>query len=327
MPQERVVRLEWDRRYLSVLGVENNRLYELRLQTPENVFLEEEDELRRVMDSFRVNKVLVWPVLASPFFMFFSHSSHSFLYYPISFFVYYGLKKITEHYHSSCSRLSFIWGEFVSNNDDKREASLPNSCMKAYHTGKLLSYEFNWVEAEERVIHHDQYIKLYIYKWSYYLKFKWNQNIVIHDNYLNSKTRHNFKLISMGQSNWTHDLTSNSPARVRARKPLYGRFGRFFRSSLSICKPERATPIILKDTWNVGQTWRRSIPVSSTKVPVIDGALSLGIRPIDHEQVCRNMSNNVQSIPTRVKAYFLHFQVLDLRILMTANSPYHLSEI
>ncbi|XP_062143789.1 psbP domain-containing protein 1, chloroplastic isoform X3 [Alnus glutinosa] len=58
MPQERVVRLEWDRRYLSVLGVENNRLYELRLQTPENVFLEEENDLRQVMDSFRVDKVL-----------------------------------------------------------------------------------------------------------------------------------------------------------------------------------------------------------------------------------------------------------------------------
>ncbi|XP_008464320.1 psbP domain-containing protein 1, chloroplastic isoform X3 [Cucumis melo] len=57
MPQDRVVRLEWDRRYLSVLGVENSRLYELRLQTPENVFVEEENELRQVMDSFRVNKV------------------------------------------------------------------------------------------------------------------------------------------------------------------------------------------------------------------------------------------------------------------------------
>lgn len=57
MPQDRVVRLEWNRRYLSVLGVENNRLYELRLQTPENVFLEEENDLRQVMDSFRVNKV------------------------------------------------------------------------------------------------------------------------------------------------------------------------------------------------------------------------------------------------------------------------------
>ena len=59
MPQERVVRLEWNRRYLSVLGVVNNRLYELRLQTPENVFVEEENDLRQVMDSFRVNKVTV----------------------------------------------------------------------------------------------------------------------------------------------------------------------------------------------------------------------------------------------------------------------------
>ncbi|KAI3445443.1 hypothetical protein Pfo_002108 [Paulownia fortunei] len=57
MPQDRVARLEWDRRYLSVLGVENNRLYELRLQTPEKSFAEEENDLREVMDSFRVNKV------------------------------------------------------------------------------------------------------------------------------------------------------------------------------------------------------------------------------------------------------------------------------
>ncbi|KAK7397099.1 hypothetical protein VNO78_18266 [Psophocarpus tetragonolobus] len=57
MPQDRVVRLEWDRRYLSVLGVENNQLYELRLQVPENVFAEEEHDLHRVMDSFRVSKI------------------------------------------------------------------------------------------------------------------------------------------------------------------------------------------------------------------------------------------------------------------------------
>ncbi|KAL6622437.1 hypothetical protein ACP70R_032316 [Stipagrostis hirtigluma subsp. patula] len=56
MPQDRVQKLEWDRRYLSVLGVENKRLYELRLQTPEQVFMQEEEELRRVMDSFRVIK-------------------------------------------------------------------------------------------------------------------------------------------------------------------------------------------------------------------------------------------------------------------------------
>ncbi|KAI5424582.1 psbP domain-containing protein 1, chloroplastic [Lathyrus oleraceus] len=58
MPQDRVVRMEWDRRYLSVLGVENNQLYELRLQVPENVFVEEENQLRRVMESFRANKIL-----------------------------------------------------------------------------------------------------------------------------------------------------------------------------------------------------------------------------------------------------------------------------
>uniref|UniRef100_A0A0F7GYX0 PsbP-domain protein 1 n=1 Tax=Goodyera fumata TaxID=1390594 RepID=A0A0F7GYX0_9ASPA len=54
MPQDRIVRLEWDRRYLAVLGVGNNRLYELRLQTPESVFVDEEKDLRQVMDSFRV---------------------------------------------------------------------------------------------------------------------------------------------------------------------------------------------------------------------------------------------------------------------------------
>ncbi|KAJ8752364.1 hypothetical protein K2173_004000 [Erythroxylum novogranatense] len=59
MPQDRIASLEWNRRYLSVLGVENNRLYELRLQTPESVFMEEENDLRQVMDSFRVNKVAV----------------------------------------------------------------------------------------------------------------------------------------------------------------------------------------------------------------------------------------------------------------------------
>uniref|UniRef100_A0A1J3K758 PsbP domain-containing protein 1, chloroplastic n=1 Tax=Noccaea caerulescens TaxID=107243 RepID=A0A1J3K758_NOCCA len=57
MPKDRVARLEWDRRYLAVLGVENNRLYSLRLQTPEKVFQEEEKDLRRVMDSFRVEKI------------------------------------------------------------------------------------------------------------------------------------------------------------------------------------------------------------------------------------------------------------------------------
>ncbi|KAJ9550454.1 hypothetical protein OSB04_014499, partial [Centaurea solstitialis] len=57
MPENRVARKEWDRRYLSVLGVENNQLYELRLQVPEDVFVEEENDIRKVMDSFRVNKI------------------------------------------------------------------------------------------------------------------------------------------------------------------------------------------------------------------------------------------------------------------------------
>ncbi|MCO5550803.1 hypothetical protein L7F22_004295 [Adiantum nelumboides] len=57
MPQDRVVQLEWDRRYLSILGVENNRLYELRLQVPEYVLSKEEGELQKIMNSFRVFKV------------------------------------------------------------------------------------------------------------------------------------------------------------------------------------------------------------------------------------------------------------------------------
>ncbi|KAM3272726.1 hypothetical protein ACQJBY_042678 [Aegilops geniculata] len=57
MPKDRLQSLEWDRRYLTVLGVENNQLYALRLQTPERLLSEEEGDLRRVMDSFRVNKI------------------------------------------------------------------------------------------------------------------------------------------------------------------------------------------------------------------------------------------------------------------------------
>ncbi|KAH0732043.1 hypothetical protein KY289_003231 [Solanum tuberosum] len=57
MPQDRVARLEWDRRYLSVLGVENNCLYELRIQTPEKVFVQEESDIRAIMNSFRANKI------------------------------------------------------------------------------------------------------------------------------------------------------------------------------------------------------------------------------------------------------------------------------
>ncbi|CAK9212691.1 unnamed protein product [Sphagnum troendelagicum] len=57
MPQDRVAQLEWSRRYLSVLGVENSRLYELRLQVPEGAMEREEKDLRGIMDSFRVLKL------------------------------------------------------------------------------------------------------------------------------------------------------------------------------------------------------------------------------------------------------------------------------
>ncbi|BBN00241.1 photosystem II oxygen-evolving enhancer protein 2 [Marchantia polymorpha subsp. ruderalis] len=57
MPQDRVAKLEWSRRYLSVIGVENNRLYELRLQTPERVLEQEGADLRQMMTSFKLVKL------------------------------------------------------------------------------------------------------------------------------------------------------------------------------------------------------------------------------------------------------------------------------
>lgn len=54
MPGDRIAQLEWSRRYLSVLGVENNRLYQLRLQVPEKVADLEQQDLRRIMESFKV---------------------------------------------------------------------------------------------------------------------------------------------------------------------------------------------------------------------------------------------------------------------------------
>jgi hypothetical protein len=57
MPGDRVAKLEWSRRYLSVLGVENSRLYQLRLQVPENVADLEQQDLRKIMESFQVLKL------------------------------------------------------------------------------------------------------------------------------------------------------------------------------------------------------------------------------------------------------------------------------
>lgn len=59
MPESRVAKLEWSRRYLSVLGVENSRLYELRLQVPERMLELEKNELRHIMNSFKVEKLEV----------------------------------------------------------------------------------------------------------------------------------------------------------------------------------------------------------------------------------------------------------------------------
>ncbi|CAM6095653.1 unnamed protein product [Calypogeia fissa] len=57
MPADRVAKLEWSRRYLSTLGVENNRLYELRLQAPEKALAQEGQDLRQIMNSFQLVKL------------------------------------------------------------------------------------------------------------------------------------------------------------------------------------------------------------------------------------------------------------------------------
>ncbi len=49
--------LEWDRTLSTVLGVANNRLYTLRLQSASKQYEREESTLRAIMDSFRVREV------------------------------------------------------------------------------------------------------------------------------------------------------------------------------------------------------------------------------------------------------------------------------
>eukprot|EP00897_Mesotaenium_endlicherianum_P001751 jgi/Mesen1/1603/ME000134S00727 len=53
-PEERVAQLEWDRVYLTLLGVENNRLYAMRLQVPSSMLETEERQLRDIMSSFQL---------------------------------------------------------------------------------------------------------------------------------------------------------------------------------------------------------------------------------------------------------------------------------
>ena len=49
--------VEWERRYLSVLGVANRRLYEMRLQTSEAAWTADPARLTAIADSFRCRDV------------------------------------------------------------------------------------------------------------------------------------------------------------------------------------------------------------------------------------------------------------------------------
>eukprot|EP00877_Chromochloris_zofingiensis_P013615 jgi/Chrzof1/8507/Cz03g13190.t1_PPD1[v5.2] len=49
--------LEWDRQLITTLGVANQRLYELRLQTSSTGYEQDKDKFRRVLESFRVKEV------------------------------------------------------------------------------------------------------------------------------------------------------------------------------------------------------------------------------------------------------------------------------
>jgi hypothetical protein len=51
--------LEWDRRLMTTLGVANQRLYELRLQTSSSSYGMDKPELDLIRDSFRVKEVEV----------------------------------------------------------------------------------------------------------------------------------------------------------------------------------------------------------------------------------------------------------------------------
>jgi len=51
------VELEWDRRFVTVLGVASKRLYELRLQTAEATYAKDSAALGRIIESFQCNEV------------------------------------------------------------------------------------------------------------------------------------------------------------------------------------------------------------------------------------------------------------------------------
>ncbi|GAB4816689.1 hypothetical protein N2152v2_003735 [Parachlorella kessleri] len=51
------VELEWDRRYLTVLGAANKRLYQFRLQTSTATYEKDEGRLRAILESFQCKEV------------------------------------------------------------------------------------------------------------------------------------------------------------------------------------------------------------------------------------------------------------------------------
>lgn len=50
--------LEWDRHYLTLLGVSNNRLYQMRAQVPERLLDSEFPQLRQILNSFQAFEIL-----------------------------------------------------------------------------------------------------------------------------------------------------------------------------------------------------------------------------------------------------------------------------
>jgi len=56
-PSLRVPTIEWDRRYIEVATVANNRLYEMRIQCPERVYAAQAPQIRQIAESFVVRNV------------------------------------------------------------------------------------------------------------------------------------------------------------------------------------------------------------------------------------------------------------------------------
>lgn len=49
--------LEWDRRFITTLGVANKRLYELRLQTSSGTYEQDKPQIDLIQKSFKVVEV------------------------------------------------------------------------------------------------------------------------------------------------------------------------------------------------------------------------------------------------------------------------------